>query len=103
MAVFNQAPFVKNRPLGRKDAQGEIIPTTFTDTTFRAEYSGNDMIYAGFARPGASESATVWKIFKMAYDGSSNLLSIKWPQDSASVPNNEYEFSWTNRATYTYA
>lgn len=103
MAVFNQAPYVKNRPIGREDAQGRVIPTSYTENAYRAEYSGTDLIYSGFARPGSAEGDEVWKIFKMAYDGSHNLLSIKWPEDANGNATSEYEFSWTDRATYTYS
>jgi hypothetical protein len=96
------AALTATRPCGKVDAQGRIIPESFSDLTFRGEYTGTNLVYKGFARPGASESALVWQIAILAYDGSSNLLSIKWPEDDFGNPSTEYIFSWTDRASYTY-
>lgn len=103
MAVFNQTPYAKNRPCSRKDAQGEVIPGSFDDMSFRGEYTGTNLIYKGFARPGAAEGSLVWQIAKMSYDGANNLLTILWPQDANAHASTEYMFSWTARATYTYS
>lgn len=96
-------PTLGNRPVGKIDAQGRVIPGSFDDQSFRGDYTGTNLIYKGFARPGSAEGSTVWQIAKMAYDGSNNLTSIKWPQDANAHPSNDYQFSWTDRATYTYA
>jgi hypothetical protein len=101
--VFNQAPTVMNRPFGRLDAQGRVIPDSFADEAFQGEYSGTNLIYKGFARPGASTSAAVWQIAFLTYDGSNNLLSIQWPQDANGHASNDYQFIWANRASYTYS
>jgi hypothetical protein len=101
--VFNQAVTVKNRPIARRDAQGNIIPGSYDDESFRGEYSGSNLIYKGFARPGSAEGDDVWQIAKLTYAGSNNLLSITWPQDANAHANNDYQFSWTDRATYTYS
>ena len=71
--------------------------------TFRGEYTGTNLIYKGYSRPGAAEGDLVWQIAKVAYDGSNNLLSIKWPQGDNGAPTSEFIFSWTARAGYTYA
>lgn len=92
-----------NRPFGRLDAQGRLIYDSVDDLAFRGEYTGNNLIYKGFARPGAATSSAVWQIAKLAYDGAGNVLSITWPQDSFSKANNDYIFVWDNRATYTYS
>lgn len=93
---------IKNRPFTLLDADLRPITDSVDYLAFRGEYTGTNLIYAGFARPGASEDEAVWQIFKIAYDGSNNPLSIKWPQvnDAASA---DYQFSWTDRATYTYS
>ena len=70
---------------------------------FQGAYSGTNLIYRGFARPGASTSASVWQLAFMTYDGSNNLLSIQWPEDPNGHASNDYEFSWDDRATYTYS
>jgi YD repeat-containing protein len=101
--VFNQTPNVQNRPMARKDAQGNLIPNSFEDLAFQGQYSGTNLIYKGFARPGALTSASVWQIAFMTYDGSGNLLTITWPQDVNGHASNDYQFIWDNRATYTYS
>jgi len=100
--VFNQNPTVGNRPMGRNDAQGNLIPESFEDLSFRGDYTGTNLIYKGFARPGAATSAAVWQIAQMSYDGSNNLLTILWPENTLGVASNDYQFVWDNRATYTY-
>lgn len=91
------------RPVGKLDSQGRLIPGSFDDLAFQGEYSGTNLVYKGFARPGSSTSAAVWQIAKMTYDGSNNLTAIQWPQDSNGHASNDYQFQWTQRATYTYS
>lgn len=80
------------------------------DEAFRGDYlAGTNLIYKGFARPGTDEGDLAWQIAKLTYDGNNNVTSIKWPNAIAGVANaagygsNDYIFSWTNRATYTYS
>lgn len=101
--VYNQNPYVGNRPIGRKDAQGNIIPGSFEDEAFQGEYSGANLIYKGFARPGSSVNSPVWQIAFLTYDGLNNILSITWPQNAFGAATNDYEFVWANRASYTYS
>lgn len=93
----------KNGPCMRKDAQLNTIQLGTSEMTFRGEYTGTNLIYRAFARPGAAEGDNVWQIAKLAYDGSNNLLSVKWPQDSNGIATPTYEFNWTGRAGYTYS
>lgn len=92
-----------NAPMGYLDAQGRVIPGSFGNLAFQGEYTGNNLIFAGFARAGSSTGAEVWQISKMTYDGSGNLLSITWPQNSLSKASTKFEFEWDERATYTYS
>lgn len=101
--VFIPQPTLANRPLAFKDAQGNVIQRSFDDMAFQGEYTGTNLIYKGFARPGSATSAAVWQIAKCAYDGSNNLISIKWPQDSNSHASNDFQFIWDNRAALTYS
>jgi hypothetical protein len=101
--TFTGNPHIKNRPLARKDAMGNIIPESFSDEAFQGQYSGTNLIYKGFARTGALTSAAVWQIAFLTYDGSNNLISITWPQDANGNASNDYEFIWDNRATLTYS
>lgn len=91
-----------NRPTGDIDNKGNLSQDSFLDEAFRGEYSGDNLIYKGFARPGTAEGALAWQIAFLTYDGSGNVLSIKWPINTFGAASREYEFSWTNRATYTY-
>jgi len=93
----------KTRPILDLDAQGRALQSSSDWTTFRGEYSGTNLIYAARARVGADESESVWQIFKCEYDGSNNLLSIKWPENSEGVASKDFVFSYTDRASYTYA
>lgn len=100
--VFNQTPFVGNRPCARKDAQGNVIPGSFDDMSFRGQYTGTNLVYKGFARPGSATSSPVWQIAFLTYDGSGNILSITWPENPEGKASNDYQFIWDNRAGYTY-
>lgn len=94
----------QNRPFGRLDAQGRVIPDSFLDEAFEGDYVGGpNLIYKGFARPGALTSNDVWQIAKLTYDGNNNVLTIKWPQNSFGVASTDYEFEWDDRAIYTYS
>lgn len=96
------APIV-NRPRGLINTQQQYIPDSFGDESFRAAYTGANLLeYKAFARPGADEGALVWQIAKLVYDGSNNLIQILWPINSLGATSNDYEFSWTLHATYTY-
>jgi YD repeat-containing protein len=94
---------VVNRPVGVLDAQGRVIPASFGDLAFRGDYTGTDLIYKGFARPGSATSDDVWQIAKMSYDGSHNLLTITWPQNALAKASSDFQFEWDDRATYTYS
>lgn len=98
--------FVGNRPFGRLDSGERLIYDSVDDLAFQGDYSGANLIYKGFARAGADTSHAVWQIAKLAYDGSNNLLSIKWPQSligySIGNASTDYEFIWDNRAALTY-
>lgn len=73
-------PLGNNRPLGRLDSNGRVIPDSYNDESFRGEYDGsNNLIYKSFARPGADTAHRVWQVSKLTYDGSQNVLTIKWP------------------------
>jgi len=94
---------VKNNPYIKLDANGRAITDSSDDMAFRGEYSGTNLIYSGFARPGADEGDEVWQISKHTYDVNDNLVSSIWPQDANAHASSEYMFSWTDRATYTYS
>jgi hypothetical protein len=94
---------IQNRPIGKLDAQGRLNQDSFLDEAFRGDYTGTNLIYKGFARPGSATSVAVWQIAKLAYDGANNLISITWPELTTGNVSSDYEFVWDNRASYTYA
>lgn len=102
MAVIQVNP--ANNPYIKLDSNGRAIQDSSDDMAFRGDYDvSNNLIYSGFARPGASEDSLVWQISKHTYDGSNNMTSSTWPQNANGGASSEYQFSWTNRATYTYS
>lgn len=100
---------VENRPGARLDSQGRPNPQFYEEESFRGDYQGgSNLIYAGYARPGADEADAVWQIFKCSYDGNNNILTIKWPEDSNGHASNDYIFTWdagggVDHTTYTYS
>lgn len=94
---------IVNRPLAYLDANGRVLPDSALSLAFRGQYTGSNLIYKGFARPGSAEGSLVWQIALLAYDGSGNVLSVTWPQNANGKASNDYQFSWTSRATYTYS
>lgn len=93
-----------NRPINYLDSQGRQIFDSVDDLAFRGQYDGSsNLIYKGFAQPGASEGDLVWQISVLAYDGSGNVTSVTWPQNALGSASNDYIFSWTARASYTYS
>ena len=92
-----------NMPILKRDAQNNVCQDTYADRTFRGDYTGTNLIYRGYARPGSAEGDNVWQLAKLAYDGANNITSIKWPQASNGSASAHYSFNWTGRAGYTYA
>lgn len=92
-----------NQGMLKRDAQNNVIQESYlNDMTMRAEYSAGNLIYIGYARPGAAEGDDVWQIAKLAYSGS-DPTSKKWPQNAAGIPTSEFQYNWTGRAGYTYS
>ncbi len=99
--TYNATP---NRPTGKQDPQGNLSPDSFLDEAVLLDYQGGtNVIYKAFARPGASQSAAVWQIAKLTYDGNSNVTAIQWPQNSSGIASSDYEFAYSLRTTYTFS
>lgn len=94
-----------NQTILKRDAQGNVIQDSYTgDMAFRGEYDVDDnLIYKGYARPGADEAAAVWQIALLDYDADNNVTSITWPQGANGAASSEFIFAWDDRATYTYS
>lgn len=63
----------------------------------KIEYTGNNAIYIGRANPGALTSEAKWQIYKLAYDGSGNMTTMRWADKT-----DDFIKIWDNRATYNY-
>ena len=85
----------------KRDNYFNVISDTYDEKSFRGDYSGANLIYAGFAIQGSAEGDRVWQIKQLNYDGS-NLISVLWPQINGKA-STDYSFSWTDRASYTYS
>lgn len=91
-----------NRPRALNAPQGGLIPDSFRDRAYRGDLNGGaNLVYIGFARPGSAEGSLVWQIMFITYDGSTPV-SITWPIAPDGAASNDYQFSWTARASYTY-
>ena len=94
----------QNRPFkfGAKDRREFIVQDG--EVALRATYdANNNLIYLGRAKVGKITSEIKWQISFHVYDGSNNLTSKTWPQNSEGNASSEYEFSWDLRATYTFS
>ena len=78
-------PGINSRPATRPDTDYNANPEFFSDEAFQGEYTGTNLIYKGFARPGGSTALPVWQIAFLTYDGSNNVLMIQWPLKILSV------------------
>lgn len=96
-------PVVNPRPMGRLDAQGRVIPSSFSNLAFQGVLNeSNQLAYVCFARPGTAVSATGWQIFYIQY--TDNLpTSITWPQDPSGNASNDFIFIQEDYADYTYS
>jgi hypothetical protein len=102
MAVILTNP--ANNPYVKQDSNGRDIQDSSDDLAFRGEYDGaSNLIYQGFARPGAPTSSAVWQISKHTYDGSNNITSTIWPENANGNVTSEYYYVWDDRASYTYS
>lgn len=59
----------------------------------KIDYDGNgNIVYQGYAKPGAATSGNIWIIFKMTYDVSNRVTAVQVVLNKA----------WDNRASLTY-
>ena len=68
---------------------------------YRAEFSGNNILYEGWAFPtsfATDESALIWQIIKHTHDADGNLTKSSWANY-----NDAFDKSWILRANYLYA
>ena len=94
----------QNRPFcyGPNDRRTFITYKSEMEIRCENDASGNPL-YIGRAKAGVEESEEKWNISLHTYDANNSLLTKKWPQNSEGNASTDYEFSWTDRATYTFS
>lgn len=85
----------------KRDNFHNVLQQTYDEKSFRGDYDGNNLIYAGFAIEGTDESVRAWQIKQLNYTDN-NLVSVLWPQIDGKA-STDYSFSWDDRASYTYS
>lgn len=94
---------MSSQPSLKKDPNSIDIQESYLNgMKFRGEYSAGNLIYKGYAKPGASTAEDVWQIAQLTYSGS-DVTQVDWPQDSNGIASNDFRFAWDDRATYTYS
>ncbi len=91
------------RPFGQLDGQNLLNPNSYNAREMLGdENGGTNLVYVGFSRPGTAQGALAWQIMKLTTSINGNVTAIQWPTNSFGAVSNDYEFSWTLRASYTY-
>ena len=95
---------VLNRPYkwGPNDRREFIVQDS--EVALRAENNASGSpIYLGRAKVGVTESESKWQIAFIEYDVNDGVVSVTWPENDDGIASSNYEFSWTDRATYTFS
>jgi len=73
------------------------LPTTRYTIQLAYNATTGFLEYVGYALPGSSTSAAVWKIKKLTRNSDNSIATVIYAQSS-----NSYVYVWDNRTTYTY-
>jgi len=76
-----------------KELWAKRITDIPTNMQMRAEYTGGNLIYLGYAAHGVSTAASGWLLQKYTYDASGNATMREIAADC---------YAWANRATVSY-
>ena len=57
----------------------------------------NNLVYQGYALPGAEDTDSLWMIIKHEYDANNNLIASKCVEGTVA-----YTYKWDERENYTY-
>jgi hypothetical protein len=63
----------------------------------KVEYSGTDPLYVGRAYSGALITEAKWQIYKIAVDGSGNITSMRWADNT-----DDFDKIWNDKGDYDY-
>lgn len=93
----------QNRPqsFGERDRRTYITYKSELEIRCENDANGNP-VYIGRSKVGTAEAESKWQISKQTWDANNSLTSKTWPENN-SIASTDYEFSWTDRATYTYS
>lgn len=69
----------------------------------RLAYSGTNVEHIGEALPGTSEATASWRIKRLTYDGSNNVIAIDWADGVATFSKVWNDGVGTDYTTYTYS
>lgn len=94
----------QNRPFkyGANDRREFITQDSEVALQVENDASGN-AIYIARAKVGTATSEEKWQISKQTYDANDAVTSVTWPQNADGAASSDYEFSYDDRATYTYS
>ena len=93
-----------NVPTLKRDSQNNACQESYiNDMAFQGQYTGTNLTYRGYARPGSLTADPVWQISFLTYDGNDNVTSITWPQVPTGGASSGFTFVWDDRASYTYS
>ena len=76
------------------NSSSKIAPALATAVEYDAK---SNPVYVGESYPGATVSDTAWRIRKLFYDISGNVVNVKWAEGNA-----DFVFVWDDRNTYSY-
>lgn len=75
-----------------------IFDLTQANYIQRVDYDSNsNAIYIGWARAGALDSDSFWRIVRNTYDGQNRFIASAFPEGSPS-----FNYTWDNRASLAY-
>jgi YD repeat-containing protein len=77
----------------------EIVQAIKEKLTMAIEYdASNNPIYIGEAPTGSAQTAALWRIRKVTYDGHNNPISVVWAGGTTA-----FDKKWSERITYQYS
>jgi hypothetical protein len=93
-----------NRPFryGPDDRRVGLVYTSELEIRVEQDASGNP-VYIGRAIVGTAEDEPKWQISFHTWSAEDSLLTKKWAENASGNASTDYEFTWDDRATYTYS
>jgi len=93
-----------NRPFKFGAADRREFITYNSEVELRAQNDGaGNAIYVGRAKIGTLDAEAKWQIQFIQWDANDAVTSVTWPENSDAHASAEYEFTWDDRAGYTYS